>query len=182
MSCGRPGGQPAPDPSAKPVVTQVLPLDRLYVLEMGGVPPEDTTVTFAKGSPRVVSVRHGAPDNTVFAELIFPTAAFSDSAVPDSIKVTLHPRPGIYGLDVAMSVRPGPGAQIRFKYPIHFAAPNEALIRYGGRATFEQALAIATRQDSLSYSLLASERPASDNLQAPFSGTGTYLVVAPRAP
>ena len=181
-ACGHPAGQPAPGPNAKPVIVRVLPLDRLYVLEMGGVPPEDTAVTFAKGSPRIVSLRHGAPDNTVFAELSFPTAAFSDSAAPDSITVTLHPRPGIYGVDIAVSVQPGDGAQIRFKYPIHFAAPNEALVRYGGRGRFEQALAIATRRDSVSFGLLASDRPASDNLQAPFSGTGTYLVVAPREP
>jgi hypothetical protein len=128
----------------------------------------------------MISLRHAPPDNTVFAELVFPSATFSDSGVPDSITVTLHPRPGVYGVDVTISAPPRRGALIRFKYPIHFAAPNEALIRYGGLVRFEQALTIAARKDTGSFGLLASDRPASDNLQAPFEGTGTYLVVAPK--
>jgi hypothetical protein len=157
-----------------------MPLSQLYVLEMGGVPPEDTTVVFARGEPRKIILRHGAPDNTVFAELLFPAESLGDQKRPDSIWVTIHPRPGVYGVDVTSSTPPGPGALIRFKYPIHFAAPQAALTRYGGTVRLERALVIATRQENGSYGLLASERPASDNLQAPFGGTGTYLVVAPK--
>lgn len=179
-ACAPSPGQAVPDPGVKPVVTQVLRLDQLYLLEMAGIPPEDTAVTFAKGSLRIVSLRHGVPDNTVFAELIFPADAFGDSAARDSVTVRLHPRPGVYGADITVSVPPQRGALIRFKYPIHFAAPNAGLVQYGSRTRFEEALAIAVQRDSTTFNLMASERPASDNLQAPFGGSGTYLVAAPR--
>lgn len=178
-ACGRPSAQPAP--VAGPAgTTRVLPLDRLYVLEMTGIPPEDTVVTFAAGTPRVIVLRHGVPDNTVFVELTFPDSAFRRDGGPDSVTVVVRPRPGLYALDLATTVVPRPGATIRFKYPIHFAAPLAALARYGSRARYERALAIGTLIDGTNYALLASTRPASDNLQAALPGPGTFVVAAPR--
>jgi hypothetical protein len=150
------------------------------VLEQAGVPPEDTVVTFRAGEPRTIVLRHAPPDNTVFVELVFPAKAFGDSGRSDSVRVTVHPRPGLYAVDVASSMLPAPGAVIRFKYPVHFSAPLGALTRYGSATRYERQLTIAALVDSTNYALLRSTRPASDNLAAPLDRPGTYLVAAPR--
>ncbi len=147
---------------------------------MSGIPPEDTLVTFAVDQPRVVILRHGAPDNTVFAELTFPDSVFWSEGGPDSVTVVVRPRPGIYAMDLAMTVVPGRGATIKFKYPVHFSAPREALERYGSNARFEQALSVGMLADGTNYALLPSLRPASDNLESALPGPGTYVVTAPR--
>lgn len=160
---------------------RVLPLDQLYVLEMAGIPPEDTVVTFHTGTARTIILRHGAPDNTTFVELRFPADVFGKDSLPDSVTVTVQPRPGIYGVDVRMSLEPRRGASIRFKYPVHFSAPIAALNKYGGTGRYERALAVVRQvSDSAGYGQLASERPSSDNLQAGLQGSGVYLVAAPR--
>jgi hypothetical protein len=182
------GGKTAAGPAApkrddmKPRV--VLPATQLYILEATGIAPADTMVSFLSGTRRTIVLRHGPPDNTVFVELFFPADAFpvpKDSLVPrDSVRLELHPRPGQYGLDVTMSATPERGATIRFKYPVHFGAPVAAIERYGTRGRYERALMVGIRMDSTSFGLFESERPASDNLVAPFLGSGTYLVAAPR--
>lgn len=150
------------------------------MLEASGVPPEDTVVAFRAGAPRRIILRHGAPDYTIFLEVDFAAATFAAPGTPDSITAILRPRPGVYGVDVTLTVPPGPGALIRFKYPVHFAAPVAALRRYGSASRVERALVIGSRQPNGAYGLLPSSRPASDNLEAPLSASGTYLVVAPR--
>ena len=157
-----------------------LPLDQLHVLEMSGVPPEDTIVTFRTGASRRIILRHGPPDNTVFVELHFPPEAFPEATAPESVTVTVHPRPGIYGADVTITSPPEAGSTIRFKYPVHFSAPLAGIARYGSVLQFERALAIATLKEARLYTLLPSTRPASDNLEALLAGSGTYLVAAPR--
>jgi hypothetical protein len=116
----------------------------------------------------------------VFVELIFPADSFTDPEMPESVTVIVRARPGVYGIDVTTTAPPGPGALVRFKYPVHFAAPVAAIARYGSTVRFERALSVATRLESGQWGLLPSERPASDNLQAPLTASGTYLVVAPR--
>jgi len=179
LACGRvtSPASPAPDPT---IPTQILPASRLFVLEMSGIPPEDTVLTFAVDQPRVIILRHGAPDNTVFVELSFPDSVFRVPDGPDSVTVVVRPRPGIYGVDIATTVIPRRGATIRFKYPVHFAPPVEALQRYGSPTAFERALALAALTDGANYALLPSRRPASDNLESALPGPGTYLVAAPR--
>ncbi len=147
---------------------------------MAGIPAQDTIVAFPAGAPRTIILHHGAPDNTTFAELYFPADAFVGTAPTDSVTVTVHPRPGRYGLEVTMSPDSPRGATIRFKYPVHFSAPPAALTQYGSVAGYEQALLIARQLTPTTYGLLASNRPASDNLQAALPGSGTYLVAAPR--
>jgi len=155
-----------------------LPLDQLHLLEMSGVPPEDTTVTFRTGASRRIILRHGPPDNTVFVELHFPAETFPEA--PESVTVTVHPRPGIYGVDVTITSPPEAGGTIRFKYPVHFSAPLAGIARYGSVLQFERALVIAALKEARLYTLLPSTRPASDNLEALMAGSGTYLVAAPR--
>ena len=78
-------------------------LAQAIVLETAGPPPPDTTVTFARRrAPRVSSLRHGPPDNIVFAELDFLPRPSPDSG--REVRVEVRPRPGVYGLDVATSL------------------------------------------------------------------------------
>jgi hypothetical protein len=179
LGCGRAAGPISTTPDPR-IPTQVLPLSRLYVLEMSGIPPEDTIVTFPVDQPRVIILRHGAPDNTVFVELGFPDSVFRVPDGPDSVTVVVRPRPGVYAVDIATTVVPRRGATIRFKYPVHFTPPLDALRRYGTAGRFERALAISSITDGTNYALLPSERPASDNLQSALPGPGSYVVAAPR--
>jgi hypothetical protein len=178
-ACGGGPGKPATAPDPR-VPKQVLALSQLFMLEMSGIPPEDTVVTFPAGQARVIILRHGPPDNTVFAQLTFPDSVFPVNGVADSVTVVVHPRPGIYSVDLAMTVVPARGATIRFKYPVHFSAPREAIQRYGSRGRFERSLSIGVLADGTNYALLNSLRPASDNLEAAVPGPGTYIVAAPK--
>ena len=158
--------------------TQRLPMDRVYVIEMDGIPAADTSVTFPSGAARTILLQHGPPDNTVFAEVSFPAGSFANAG--DSATVTLRPRPGVYGVTVEAPSTPGTGATIRFRYPIHFAPPRAAEAQYGSRTRLEAALVIGRVLEEGMIGLLASSRPASDNLEAPLAGPGTYLLVAPK--
>ena len=178
-SCGGGRTQPSTTPAADGKARDIS-LDRLYVLEMSGVPPDDTTVTFRAGTRRRIILRHGPPDNTEFVDLQFPAEAFPTGTPPESVTVTVHPRPGIYGVDITTSIQPGKGSTIRFKYPVHFSAPLAGTSQYGSPLLFERALAIHTLKGGRIFTLLPSTRPASDNLEAPLAGSGTYLVAAPR--
>jgi len=177
-ACGRAAAPATPETGSFPAAA--LPLAEVYVLEMTGIPAGDTAVTFAAGNPRTIILRHGEPDDAPFAEIVFPAAAFPEPDSPDSVTVTVRPRAGVYGVDIAASVPFGPGGIIRFKYPVHFAAPVEAIARYGSRARFERALTLAYLREDGKWQLLESERPGPDNLQARLQGEGSYLVVATR--
>ena len=175
---GRPHVQGAPsEPSETPKVT--LPVDQLFVLEAWGAPPLDTVVVFRPGGARTVLLRHAPPDNTIFAELSLPASLFPD-ATDDSVRLTVEPRPGVYGVTITASPSFAEGAILTFRYPVHFAAPREASQRYGNPARFERALGIGVREDDGRYRLLPSLRPAADNLSATIPGPGVYLVAAPR--
>ena len=179
VACGSGRARPSTTPDGEGKGRDV-PLDQLYVLEMRGVPPEDTSATFATGALRKIILRHGPPDNTVFVELTFPADAFPDTTAAESVTVTVHPRPGIYGVDVTTNLKPQKGSTIRFKYPVHFSAPLAGITRYGSDLRFERALSVAMLKEARIFTLLPSTRPASDNLDAPLAGSGTYLVAAPR--
>lgn len=162
------------------VVTQTLPLSALYVLEMSGIAPADTVLEIAPADARLIMMRHGQPDNTEFAILRFPAKVFTPPPGRDSVRISVRPRPGVYGVELTTDAPFGNGAKIVFKYPIHFSAPVGARQAYGSLVRLERALSVAQLQPDGRYALLVSTRPASDNLEAPLSGPGTYLVVAPR--
>lgn len=155
---------------------RVIPLARAVVLETGGSPPRDTNVTFIAGAPRTIILRHGPPDNVVFAELVFPANAFGDSG--REVRVELHPRPGVYGVDLSTSL-PMRSATMVFKYARYFSAPARARAVYGTDVAFERALAVGQLQPGDMLKLLPSTRPASDNLSAIVRESGSYLVAAP---
>lgn len=174
---GRSSNQGTPrGPAVKPGTT--LASDRAYVLESWGAQPTDTSLTLTAGHVRHVVLRYGPPDNTVFAEALFPANAFPDSG--REVQVTLAPRPGLYGVTITASAMLQNPVILTFKYPVHFAVPVGARERYGSAAGFERALALGHVNDNGSYTTLPSTRPASDNLSASIPVLGTYVVVAPR--
>src|SRR5690606_18672622 len=127
--------------------------------------------------PRVIILRHAPPDNSPFAELYLPAGAFGAAA---EAEVSVTVLPGIYGLEFTASTPLEGVARVVFKYPLHFAAPAGARERYGSDVLFEQALVIGQSLPEGRVALLASTRPAADNLAAAVPGTGRYQVVAPR--
>ncbi len=180
LGCGGGAATPAGGPAPSTAI-QVVPAAALLRLELAGIPAEDSTVVFKAGRARTVILRHGPPDNAVFLELLFPPSAF-DSTRVDSVTLTLQPMPGIYGVLISSSLPPDSGARIRFKYPVHFSAPADAVGVYGSTVRYERALRVARGQTDGSWALLPSSRPASDNLEADFTGSGRYVVAATREP
>ena len=179
-ACGGRGGSGGK--GTEPAPARVIPLASAIVLETAGPPPSDTAVTFVAGEPYVVVLRHGPPENLVFAELAFAANTFhADSGRP--VTVEIRPRPGVYGIDLKTSAPFSEGASVVFKYPRYFSAPAKARAVYGSDVLYERALAIGQLvAGGQSLALLPSTRPATDNLQAALPAPGTYLVAAPESP
>ena len=164
---------------AAPTVPRVLPLARVIVLETSGPAPSDTSVTFTAGEPRTIVLRHGPPENIVFARLTFSPAAFADSG--QTVKVDVHPRPGVYGIDLTTSLPLRENtANLVFEYSRFFSAPARARQVYGSDLAFERALAIGRLLPDAHIELLPPFRPAADNLGAKLPAPGRYLVAAPQ--
>ena len=166
-------GRKEPGPAS---IVRVVPLDAAFVLETAGPPPADTSVTFTSGTSRTIILRHGPPDNLVFAELDFPPKAFADSGRP--VTVGIRPRPGVYGVDVTASLPLAAGASLTFKYARYFSAPARARAAYGSDVLYERALAIGQLQPGGQLGFLRSTRPAADNIRSALPGAGSYLVAA----
>ena len=167
--------------STPPVATapRVLPLAQVIVLETSGPAPSDTSVTFTAGEPQTIVLRHGPPENIVFARLTFSVDAFADSG--QAVKVDVHPRPGVYGIDLTTShpLREN-GASLVFEYSRFFSAPARARQVYGSDLAFERALAIGRLLPDAHIELLPPFRPAADNLGAKLPAPGSYQVAAPQ--
>ena len=155
--------QPVPDP---------LPRSQVFVLESGGGPPEDTVVTVPTEG-RIIVIRRGPPDNTVFAQIAVPTGT-----VP--IALTIRPSPGLYGVTIDATPTLPPGAVLSFSYAVHFVAPAGARERYGSDIGFERELTIAGVGPDTLVTFLPTKRPGSDYLSAVIPGPGRYAVAAPR--
>jgi hypothetical protein len=123
-------------------------------------------------------VRRGAPDNSLFARIAIPP----DTARTDSIRITVRPRPGVYGIDLESSGPLPVGISLTISYAIHFVAPAGARDRYGSDLGFERALYIAQATAAGRIEFLPTSRPGSDLVAAAIPGPGRYLVAAPKAP
>ena len=174
-------GSKRPLPTAAPVEptdARVLPLGRVIPLETSGPPPSDTSVSFPAGTPRTIVVRQGPPENIVFARLIFSAGAFPDSG--QMVTVDVKPRPGVYGLDLALSKPIRGAATVSFEYARYFSAPERARQVYRSDAAFERALAVGHLLAENQIELLPTVRPELDRVSAPIATIGGYLVAAPR--
>jgi len=166
---------PAPstgDPSRTYALSQV------YLLQMSDPPVGDTTVRVRPGVARVIVLRHAAPDHLTFAELLLPAAAF-DTTRADSVDVAIHPRPGLFGVELTASAALK-SATLTFKYAVHFKAPDEARAALGSDVAFERLLAIGKLGAGETVIFQRSSRPAADNLSTDLTSAGSYVVGAPK--
>ena len=170
-----PGKPPAPS-TGDP--TRTYSLSQVYLLQVSDPPVPDTTVRVRRGVPRIILLRHAAPDDLTFAELEIPAAAF-DSTVADSVDVAIHVRPGVYGLDLTTSA-PLKSATLTFKYAVHFQAPPGARTALGSDVAFERLLAIGKLGPGETIVFERSRRPAADNLSVTVASAGSYVVGAPK--
>jgi len=175
---GAPPGVEAPQSGPPP---RAYTAAEVFTVEVWGAQAPDTVVTFLASRAREVVLRHGPPDNTVFAELEFPAGALVPPGGRDSVTITIRPVPGIYGITLSTDASLNAPARLTFKYPVHFAAPADSRTRYPTDVLFEQALVVAQAlDDGARFQTLRSSRPASDNLQAVVATPGRYQMVAPR--
>src|SRR5687768_7107158 len=78
---------PAPrPPNTTGDPSRTYALDQVYLLEVAGVPPDDTTLSVSRGQRRVIVLRHGPPDNLIFAEVTLPAEGL-DSAASDAVRL-----------------------------------------------------------------------------------------------
>lgn len=176
-ACGGP-------PSVVPVINRgpLLPpppgpatLDAVFVLESGGPPADDTTVTIRPGQPRTILLRRGSPDNSLFATLVV-----ADTTAGAPVRITIAPGPGLYAVDLAAD-GPWPArVTLMMSYAVHFVAPAGARERYGNDLGFERALFLARAEPGGRVEFLTTARPGSDLVEAAITGPGRYLVAAPR--
>ncbi len=167
---------PAPGPTPR-----TFSASQVFTVEVWGAQAPDTQVTFVASSGRSIVLRHGPPDNTVFAEVEVPAGALAPRGGGGLVTLSIRPLPGIYGLTLESEAALTTPVHLTFKYPVHFAAPSDSRARYPTDVLFEQALVIAlVENDGAQFRTLRSTRPASDNLEATVSMLGRYQLVAPR--
>ena len=178
LGCGSRPPAVAPTPADQPTPARVLPLSRVIVLETAGPPPSDTVVSFTAGTPRVIVLRHGPPENIVFARISFSAAAFADSG--QTVSVEVRPRPGVYGLELSTSPPTRGGTSLEFDYARYYSAPARAQQVYRSVLAFERALAVGRVLPENQIELLPSINQGLDRVSAAIPGSGTYLVAAPQ--
>jgi hypothetical protein len=177
LGCGGRGPAAAPTTPAA-TAPRILALSRVIVLETAGPPPSDTSVSFVTGSPRTIVLRHGPPENIVFATLTFPAGAFADSG--QTVTVGVKARPGVYGIDLTSSLPLRAAAELTFSYARYFSAPAHARQLYRSDIAYERALAIGRLLPEGQIELLSSSRPVPDHLSAGVTAVGSYLVAGPQ--
>lgn len=123
-------------------------------------------------------MRHGPPENIVFARITFPAAAFGDSG--QLVTVDLRPRPGVYGVDMTTSIQPRSGITVVFEFARYFSAPARAMQVYGTDAAFERGLAVGRLLPDNNIELLPATDTEIDKVGAVAPGPGSYLVAAPQ--
>lgn len=177
LACGgRREGPPAPAPEE--TSERLASQQDVWILEAGGTPPDDTTLTIPAGEFRFIVVRNGPPDQAAFVVLEFPERAF---ALPygTPVEMSIRIRPGVYGIDWVCAERPT-GARITFKYARHFEAPVAARRRYGSDTAWERELVVGRLQDDGNILLLRTRRPHVNDVSAPLELSGSYVVAGPR--
>jgi hypothetical protein len=156
--------------------TRTYTLNQVLLLHVDSLSPHDTTVKVRRGQLRVIVILH--PDELSFADLTLPAQAF-DSTAGDSVTVTIHIHPGLYGLDLTTSAPLREGS-LTFKYPVHFSAPADARAAFGSDVAFERVLAIGKLGPNQTIVFQRSTRPATDNLSTALTSAGSYVVGAPK--
>lgn len=177
------GGPPktVPAPVASGPVAAPPPrattVDSVFALESSGSQPEDTVVAVAPGRGRTIVLRREPPDNSLFARLVLAGGA---ATAGDSVRVSIKPRPGLYGIDLTLTGPTPASLVLSLSYAVHFVAPAGARARYGTDLEYEKALFVARAFPDGRLEFLPTTRPGSDLIEAVLPGPGRYLVAAPR--
>ncbi len=172
--------QPGPNGTVQvptvPVAVRTAPRGETSPVEVGGIAPSDTVVMVRRGEPRVIILRHGPPERAEFVELTLPPTVFARAA-KDTVRVTIKPRPGVYGVDLSADADWGPGTQIAFKYAVHFYPPADAVRMYRTLTEIDRRLTVARREQNGDLTIYLSTRPAPDVLRAFIPGGGMWVMV-----
>lgn len=197
--CGIPDPAP-PIPNRGPAVIpppQPGRLETTFILESTGIPPDDTTLVIPGGQRRIISLRRGPPDNSLFAVVIIADStltSLADTTTPsarpdttraapaaDSIRISVNALPGRYGIDLDIQGgRLTSLVTVAMSYALDFVAPAGARERYGGDLGYEAALFLARLEPDGRVVYLPTSRPGSDLLAARVPGPGRYVVAAPQ--
>lgn len=173
---GDPG---APPPGMTLYKGPPVAMDRVWVPELAGTTPTDTTVTFPADSGRTIILRHGPPDNAIFAIIQFaPRALKPQSGV--MAQVMVHPVPGRIGVEILTPDAFATGARATLSYATHFQAPSDASAAFGSAGRFEQALAAARTLPDGRLQFLRTERPAADMVRFDLTASAVYLLATPK--
>ncbi|MEO8449811.1 MAG: hypothetical protein ABI647_08485, partial [Gemmatimonadota bacterium] len=128
------------------------------------------------------SAKAALPTDSVLKTVAPKNAPATPGPAKDSAgtRVTLKPRPGVFGLDI--DAVPGllAGAALSFSYAVQFAAPAGARDRYGSDLAFERELMIARIGTDSIVTFFLTKRIGSDFITAVIPGPGRYVVAAPR--
>jgi hypothetical protein len=146
------------------------------LIEVGGIAPSDTVLVVRKGEARTLILRHGPPDRAEFLQLDLPATVFADAG-KDSVRVTVSPRPGVYGVDLSADADWGPGAQLAFKYAVHFYPPNGAVRKYGTLTEVAKRLSVAKRDRNGDLTVYFTTQPGPDIARAFITGAGSWVMV-----
>ncbi len=178
-ACGGSGGPSAGALPAEPTGPQVVgELSRTAadLVEFGGIAPNDTVLVVKKGEARTLVLRHGPPDRAEFLQLDLPATVFADAG-KDSIRVTVACRPGVYGVDLSADAAWGPGAQLAFKYAVHFYPPNGSVRKYGTLTEVAKRLVVAKRDRNGNFTTYYTTQPGPDIARAFIPGEGSWVMV-----
>jgi hypothetical protein len=159
-----------------PVLVRTVPPAEAALLEAGGIPPGDTSLVVTRGRARTLILRHGPPDRAEFLELTLPATVFQD-APAETVHVTARPLPGVYGVTLEADAPWGKGAELAFKYAVHFNTPPDALARYRTLTEVERRLVIARRGEGGDAAIYYSTHPFPDVVLAKIPGPGTYQML-----
>jgi len=166
----------APAVPTGPRVTRSLARGAADVIEVGGIAPNDTVLLVRKGVARTLVLRHGPPDRAEFLQLDLPATVFA-GAGQDTVRVTVTTRPGVYGVDLSADADWGPGAELAFKYAVHFYPPNGAIRKYGTLTEVAKRLTVAKRDRNGDLTLYHTTQPGSDIARAFITGEGSWVMV-----
>jgi len=173
---GASGTAAVPEVPTGPQVTRNLSRSEADVIEFGGIAPNDTVLVVRKGEARTLVLRHGPPDRAEFLQLDLPASVFAEAG-KDTIRVTVGCRPGVYGVDLSADADWGPGAQIAFKYAVHFYPPEGAVRKYGTLTEVAKRLTVAKRDRNGNLAVYFTTRPGPDIARALIPGEGSWVMV-----
>jgi hypothetical protein len=126
-----------------------------------------------------VVLRHGPPDNAIFAIIRFAPGALKPQT-GTMAHVIVHPIPGRVGIELLSPDTFGAEARVTISYAIHFQAPSDAVAKFGSAGRFEQALAAARTLPDGRLQFLRTDRPAADMVSFDVNTSAVYLLATPR--